>query len=99
MVFYRLGAGLICGLTLPFMVKDLVYMTLSNAFLRPHLKYRIERERLHKDQAVSTRMLDSYLKDIFGSFLIFWAAIGPVVYEAYFRKSEMTQQEKQAAAP
>jgi hypothetical protein len=49
MVFYRLGAGLICGLTLPFMVKDLVYMTLSNAFLRPHLKYRIEKERLHKD--------------------------------------------------
>jgi hypothetical protein len=99
MVFYRLGAGLIFGLTLPFMVKDLVYMTLSNAFLRPHLKFRIERERLHKDQAVSTRMLDSYLKDIFGSFLIFWAAIGPVVYEAYFRKSEMSQQEKLAAAP
>ena len=92
MVFYRLGAGLIFGVTLPFMVKDLVYMTLSNAFLRPHLKFRIERERLHKDQAVSTRMLDSYLKDIFGSFVIFWAALGPVVYEAYFRKSEMTQQ-------
>ena len=94
MVFYRLGAGLIFGVTLPFMVKDLVYMTLSNAFLRPHLKFRIERERLHKDQAVSTRMLDSYLKDIFGSFVIFWAALGPVVYEAYFRKTEMTQQEK-----
>lgn len=94
MVFYRLGAGLIFGVTLPFMVKDLVYMTLSNAFLRPHLKFRIERERLHKDQAVSTRMLDSYLKDIFGSFVIFWAALGPVVYEAYFRKSEMTQQQK-----
>ena len=94
MVFYHLGAGLICGLTLPFMVKDLVYMTLSNAFLRPHLKFRIERERMHKDQAVSTRMLDSYLKDIFGSFLIFWAAIGPVIYEAHFKKSEMSQQEK-----
>ena len=94
MVFYRLGAGLICGLTLPFMVKDLVYMTLSNAFLRPHLKYRIEKERLHKDQAVSTRMLDSYLKDVCGSFIIVWAAIGPVVYEAYFRKSENSQEQE-----
>ncbi len=85
MVFYRLGAGFLFGLTVPFLVKDLVYMTIANAFLRPHLKYRLERERLHKDRAVSTKMLDNYVKDVFGSFLLFWVAIGPIVYEAYFR--------------
>jgi hypothetical protein len=86
MVFTRLAAGFVCGLTLPFMVKDLVYMTLSNAFLRPHLKFRIEREHLHRDRATSTTMLDNYIKDVVGSFIVFWFAIGPVVYDAYFRK-------------
>ncbi len=31
-------------------------------------------------------MLDSYVKDVVGSFLLFWVAIGPIVYEAYFKK-------------
>jgi len=84
MVFYRLAAGFAFGVTLPFLVKDLVYMTISNAFLRPHLKYRLERERLDKDRAVSTKMLDNYVRDVFGSFLVFWIIIGPVVYQAYF---------------
>jgi hypothetical protein len=97
MVFYRLGAGFLVGLSLPFMVKDLVYMTISNAFLRPHLKFRMERERLDKDRAVSTKMLDNYLKDTVGSFLIFWFVIGPVLYDAYIRKND--EQEKKDAAP
>lgn len=86
MVFYRLGAGFLFGLTLPFMVKDLVYMTISNAFLRPHLKYQLEKERLDKNRAVSTTMLDNYIKDVVSSFFIFWLAIGPVVYESYFKR-------------
>ena len=92
MVFYRLAAGFAFGVTLPFVVKELVYMTISNAFLRPHLKYRLERERLDKDRAVSTKMLDNYVKDVFGSFLVFWLVIGPVVYQAYFKKDPALDQ-------
>ncbi len=88
MVFVRLGFGLFAGLAIPFMVKDMVYMTIANSFLRPHLRYIIERERLHKDKAVTTMMLDSYLKDVFGSFLLFFVAIGPVLYESYFKRVE-----------
>ena len=87
MVFYRLGFGFCCGLAIPFMVKDMVYMTIANSFLRPHLKYRIEKEQLSKDKAVSVHMLDSYVKDVIGSFLLFFVAIGPVVYECYFKKA------------
>jgi hypothetical protein len=87
MVFVRLGLGVCVGLAVPFMVKDMVYMTIANSFLRPHLRYRIERGLMHKDKAVTTGMLDSYLKDIVGSFLLFFVAIGPVVYECYFKKA------------
>lgn len=86
MVFVRLGLGIFAGLAIPFMVKDMVYMTIANSFLRPHLRYRIERERIHKDKAVSTALLDSYIKDVVGSLLLFFVAIGPVVYECYFKK-------------
>jgi hypothetical protein len=86
MVFVRLGLGLFAGIAIPYMVKDMVYMTIANSFLRPHLRYIIERERIHKDRAVSTNLLDSYLKDVFGSFLLFFVAIGPVVYECYFKR-------------
>jgi hypothetical protein len=55
--------GFVVGCAVPFLVNDMIYMTIANSFLRPHLKFRIERERLHKDQAVPTAMLDSYLKD------------------------------------
>ena len=30
-------------------------------------------------------MLDSYIKDVVGSFLLFFIAIGPVVYQTYFK--------------
>jgi hypothetical protein len=86
MVFYRLGFGFFAGLAIPFMVKDMVYMTIANSFLRPHLKFRIERDQLSKDKATSVQMLDSYVKDVIGSFFLFFIAIGPVVYESYFKK-------------
>lgn len=87
MVFTRLGAGFICGIAVPFLVNDMVYMTIANSFLRPHLKFIIERERLKRDQAVPTQMIDSYLKDVIGSFLLFFIAIGPVVYESTIKKT------------
>ena len=94
MVFVRLGLGLFAGVAIPFLVKDMVYMTIANSFLRPHLRYIIERERIHKDRAVSTNLLDSYLKDVFGSFLLFFVAIGPVVYECYFKRLPIEDEKK-----
>ena len=99
MVFYRLGAGFLVGIAVPFMVKDLVYMTIASSFLRPHLKWRIQREKLHKDKAVTTQMLDGYVKDVVGSFLLFWVAIGPIVYEAYFKKEPSQAMEAAKKVP
>lgn len=49
MVFTRLAFGFAAGVTVPFLVNDMVYMTIANSFLRPHLRYSIEREKLNKD--------------------------------------------------
>ena len=86
MVFTRLGFGFLVGVGIPYMVNDMVYMTIANSFLRPHLKYMIDRERISKDKAVTTQMLDAYVKDVVGSFFLFFIAIGPVVYDSYFKK-------------
>lgn len=94
MVFVRIGMGVFVGFAVPFMVKDMVYMTIANSFLRPHLRFRIERDLMQKDKAVSTTMLDSYLKDVIGSFLLFFVAIGPVVYECYFKKVDPEDEKK-----
>ena len=82
MVFTKLGLGFAVGMTIPFIVNDMIYMTIANSFLRPHLKFRIEREKMKKDLALPTYMLDSYIKDVVGSFLLFFLAIGPVVYDS-----------------
>jgi hypothetical protein len=99
MVFYRLGFGLFAGIAIPFMVKDMVYMTIANSFLRPHLKFRIEREQISKEKAVSVQMLDSYVKDVVGSFLLFFVAIGPVVYENYFKKQKVLGEDGEPLPP
>lgn len=72
------------------MVDHTVYMTIANSFLRPHLKYRIEKEKLQKDRAIPVSMLDAYIKDMVGSFLLFWVVIGPVVYQTYFKKQPVS---------
>jgi hypothetical protein len=46
MVFLRFGLGLGIGLIVPQFVNEEVHMFLSTHFLRPHLKYKIERSRL-----------------------------------------------------
>jgi hypothetical protein len=86
MVFLRWGLGFAAGCSIPFFVNDMIYMTIANSFLRPHLKYQIDREKMKKDQAVSPAMLDAYVKDVLGSFLLFFIAIGPVVYESVFKR-------------
>lgn len=86
MVFLRLGLGFVAGTTIPFLVNEMTYMTIANSFLRPHLQFAIEREKIEKNKAVSTHLLDSYLRDVVGSFFLFFIAIGPVLYESYFKK-------------
>lgn len=44
-------------------------------------------------------MLDSYVKDVFGSFLLFFIAIGPVVYECYFKKAPVPGVDGEPKAP
>lgn len=39
---------------------------------------------MDKNRAISVNMLNSYLKDVIGSFLLFFVVIGPVTYKAYF---------------
>ena len=91
MVFTRLGLGLAVGCTIPFLANDMVYMTIANSFLRPHLRFFIERDKLKRDVAVSTYLLDSYIKDVVGSFFLFFFAIGPVIYDSTFRKKKDEQ--------
>jgi len=93
MVFIKLSLGLAAGVTIPFLVNDMVYMTIANAFMRPHLKYRIERDRIHKDNAVPTKMLDSYLKDVVGSFFLFFIVIGPVIYQSCWLNKPIKENE------
>ena len=66
-----------------------LYLVIASSFLRPHLKYKIEAAKRHKDQAVSTHELDSYLKDIVKSFAFFWLVIGPTIYKTYYLKEEL----------
>ena len=84
MVFLRLGLGFVTGLTIPLLVHDNIYLTIASSFLRPHLRFRIEQSKLTKAHATQTETLDTYLKDVVGSFLLFFVAIGPVVYYTYF---------------
>lgn len=95
MVFYKLGLGFVAGITVPFLVSHNIYMTIANAFLRPHMQYRIEKEKLKKDLAVPTTMLDSYVKDVVGSFLLFFVVIGPVVYRELAGEKEAAEKQKQ----
>jgi hypothetical protein len=87
MVFLKLSVGLLTGVTIPFLVNEMTYMTIANSFLRPHLKYRIQRDKIDKNRAVPTQMLDAYVRDVVTSFLMFFVVIGPVVYESYFKKN------------
>lgn len=38
-------------------------------------------------------LLDSYVKDVAGSFLIFWICIGPIIYKTYIKKENIREDE------
>ena len=40
MVFARLGAGFLTGVTVSMCSHDYVYLTIANSFMRPHYRYR-----------------------------------------------------------
>lgn len=46
MVFNQLIAGCLVGMTIPHLVHQDVYMLIASSFLRPHLRFRIEKSRL-----------------------------------------------------
>ena len=95
MVFFRLGLGVVTGITIPLVVHHNVYMVIANSFLRPHLKFRVEQSKLTKDHAIQAEALDSYLKDVIGSFFLFFIAIGPVIYTTHFKKAQLEKEEKE----
>lgn len=92
MVFFKLSVGLLTGVTIPFLVNEMTYMTIANSFLRPHLKFKIQRDNLEENKAIPTQMLDAYVKDAVGSFLMFFVVIGPVIYESYFKAKQAEAQ-------
>ena len=83
MVFVRLGLGFLTGVTISMNAHEYVYMTIATSFVRPHWRYFKLKNRLSKDHALDVNLLDSYVKDTIGSFVLFWFLIGPVVYKAY----------------
>jgi len=89
MVFLKLTLGFITGVTVPIFVNEMTYMTIANAFLRPHLKFKIQKANLETNKAVPTQMLDAYVKDVVSSFFMFFVVIGPVLYESYFKQKQL----------
>jgi hypothetical protein len=87
MVFNRLGAGFITGMFISCNAHEYVYMTIASCFVRPHWRFqKLKKERISKEMAVPTELLDSYVKDVLGSFALFWVIIIPVFYKAYISK-------------
>ena len=88
MVFNRLGAGFITGMFITCNAHEYVYMTIASCFVRPHWRFqKLKKERISKEMAVPTELLDSYVKDVLGSFALFWVIIIPVFYKAYISKN------------
>eukprot|EP00347_Sterkiella_histriomuscorum_P020230 403338594 len=67
---------------------------MANSFVRPHLKLRMYLHNKNPNTALDTNFLDSYLKDVFGSFILFFLAIGPTVYQVHFKKAKPILKDK-----
>ena len=84
MVFYQIGAGLCFGVMLPQFVDHNVYMVIANSFMRPHLRFRVYLANKNPNMALDSNMIGSYVKDVFGSTLLFFMVILPTLKSAYF---------------
>ena len=89
MVFNRLVAGFGFGILFPMFCDRNVYLLIATSFLRPHLKFRMEQSKRHKDIAIRTDQLDSYLKDVFKSGLFFFLAAPFVFYRVYYKGEDI----------
>merc|ERR1711957_118865 len=89
MVFIGLAAGLACGVAYPMFCNENVYMLLATSFLRPHLRYRMKKASMHKDDAITNKMLDSYLADVGKSAMFFAMAAPFVFYRVYIQGNDV----------
>ena len=69
-------------------------MTIATSFLRPHMKYRMEAAKRHKNVAIKSESLDSYLYDVVTSAAFFFVMIGPVCYRTYVKGLYIGEDEK-----
>ncbi len=44
--------------------------------------------------AIDPQMLNIYIKDVVGSFFLFWLMIGPVCYQVYVNKKPVSEPEE-----
>lgn len=86
MVFYGLASGLLFGLSFPMICDEQIYLFLAATFLRPHLKFKLQQEKRHKDLALRADHLDAYTKDIFKSLLFFTLSAPFVFHKVYWKR-------------
>ena len=89
MVFYGLAAGLVFGVTFPMYCDEYIYLFMASTFLRPHLKFKMEQEKRHKDLAIRVDHIDAYTRDIFKSFLFFTLAAPFIFYRVYWKREDL----------
>ena len=90
MVFTRIALGMATGITISMNSPEYIYLVITNCFLRPHWRYQILKKKYYsKDHALDTNLLDIYIRDIVGSFLLFWIMIGPISYKTFVKKENM----------
>ena len=86
MVFYGLASGLLFGFSFPMICDEQIYLFLAATFLRPHLKFKLQQEKRHKDLALRADHLDAYTKDIFKSLLFFTLSAPFVFHKVYWKR-------------
>ena len=87
--FGRILLGFGCGITIPYIAHENVYYCIATCFYVPHLKYHKEKQLRHKDAAIPVEALDAYMKDVFGSFFLFFLIIGPTLYKTYVKNEDI----------
>ena len=52
MVFIRLGAGFLVGITIPYVCHENIYLTIASSLLHPHIKYHMYKKEKDPKLAV-----------------------------------------------
>lgn len=88
MVFTRLGFGFICGVAYPMYCHEQIYILLATSFMRPHLKWRMDKDALPENGAITNEMLDAYVKDLVTSTIFFFMTAPMIFKRVYWDKEE-----------